>query len=284
MAALQPSLDAASTKTRLKGRVAIVTGGAGGIGSACVRRFLNDGALVAFFDIDQVAGKQLEAELQAAGFETKFYQVDVSDREACFKAVSHVASQYGGCINFLVNCAAVFTYKALDADTSDWAQVMSVNVAGYSNMVQACFPHMKTAEPDARSVVNIASIFAHVSSASKWTYCTSKGAVLELTRCMALDLAKDDIRVNSVSPGSINTAAVAKFFAGDEDLKRWFEGCHMMNRIGESAEVAAAIAFLCSRDASFITGADLPVDGGYAAVGPERHGKDGAKFTGTMPE
>ncbi|XP_013380969.1 uncharacterized protein LOC106152045 [Lingula anatina] len=284
MAALQPSLDAASTKDRLKGRVAIVTGGAGGIGSACVRRFLNDGARVAFFDIDQVAGKQSEVELQAAGFETKFYQVDVSDREACFKAVSHVANQYGGCINFLVNCAAAFIYKALDADTSDWAQVMSVNVAGYSNMVQACFPHMKTAEPDARSVVNIASVLSHVASASKWTYCTSKGAVLELTRCMALDLAKDDIRVNSVSPGSINTAALANFFAGDEDQKRWFEGCHMMNRIGACAEVAAAIAFLCSRDASFITGAELPVDGGFTAVGPERHGKEGAKFTGTIPE
>ncbi|XP_013400964.1 uncharacterized protein LOC106166848, partial [Lingula anatina] len=95
----------------------------------------------------------------------------------------------------------------LDADTSDWAQVMSVNVAGYSNMVQACFLHMKTAEPDARSVVNIASMVGHVASACKRTYSTSKGAVLELTRCMALDLAKDDIRVNSVSPGVINTAA-----------------------------------------------------------------------------
>ncbi|XP_023930414.1 uncharacterized protein LOC106163184 [Lingula anatina] len=161
---------------------------------------------------------------------------------------------------------------------------MSVNVAGYSNMVQACFPHMKTAEPDARSVVNIASNLSHVASASKWTYCTSKGAVLELTRCMALDLAKDDIRVNSVSPGAINTAAFANFISGDEDKKRWFEGCHMMNRIGACAEVAAAIVFLCSRDASFITGADLPVDGGFTAVGPERHGKDGAKFTGTIPE
>ncbi|XP_013380981.1 uncharacterized protein LOC106152055 [Lingula anatina] len=285
MARPQPKLDANHTKGRFNSCVAVITGGASGINRACVSRFLNDGASVAFFDIDQDAGKQLESELKAEGLDAAYYQVDVSNRDACSKALVDIADKHGGSINYVINGAACFIFKGMDASSSDWEKTLTVNVVGYANMVQACHPYMKKAEPGCRAVVNIASITGHIPKRNRWTYDASKGAVLQLTRCMALDLAKDGIRVNSVSPAVINTPSAERIQMNFTEAQReWSAGCHMMNRQGESSEVAAAIAFLCSRDASFITGADLPVDGGYTVIGPERHGKDGPDFSGNIPD
>ncbi|XP_013401239.2 uncharacterized protein LOC106167082 [Lingula anatina] len=280
----QPILDQSHTKDRFKGRVAVVTGGASGIGKECVKRFLNDGASVAFLDTNQEAGKLLEAELKAAGFDAIFYHVDVSDRDACFGAAKDIAGKHGGCIHAVVNCAASFLFKGLDASMSDWGKIMGVNVAGSSNVVQACYPFLKNDGRETRAIVNIASISAHCSQKHRWTYNSSKGAILQLTKCMALDLIKDGIRVNSVSPGNIYTPALYAVVGNDETQRAWLDSTHMMNRIGESSEIAAAVVFLCSRDASFITGADLSVDGGYTAMGPERHGQDGPNFTAAVPE
>ncbi|XP_013404950.1 uncharacterized protein LOC106169864 [Lingula anatina] len=280
----QPKLDQSHTKDRFKGRVAVVTGGASGIGKECVKRFINDGASVAFLDTNQEAGQLLEAELKAAGHDAIFYHIDVSDRDACFGAAKDIAGKHGGCIHAVVNCAASFLFRALDASMSDWETIMGVNVAGSSNVVQACYPFMKNEGPETRAVVNIASVSAHCSQKQHWTYNSSKGAILQLTKCMALDLIKDGIRVNSVSPGIINTPALDAIVGSDEIQRAFYGSTHMMNRNGECSEIAAAIVFLCSRDASFITGADLSVDGGYTAMGPERHGQEGPNFTAAIPE
>ncbi|XP_013408113.1 uncharacterized protein LOC106172067 isoform X1 [Lingula anatina] len=268
----QPNLNENITKGRFKGHVAVVTGGASGIGKECVRRFANDGASVAFLDINKDGGRKYEAEAQSEGHDVTFFNVDVCDRELCFATLDTIAQRHGGSINYLVNCAACFIYKGLEAVKDDWERVLAVNVEGYANMVQACHPHMKKAPAGDRCVVNIASGSAFVTQPNNWTYQSSKGAEVEMSKSMALSLARYGIRVVSVSPGTIWTSLVAKIVDHDKELAQSIWGkSPMLTRCGESAEVAAVVAFLCSRDAGFITGTDVKVDGGYTAIGPEGH-------------
>lgn len=260
-------------------QVAIVTGGASGIGAGTVRELAARGATVAIFDINQAKGSNLVNELRESGVRCEFYQVDVSKEARCFEAAAQVAENFGH-INILVNDAASFVSKGLDVTTEDWEHSLGVNVRGYSNMVRACYKYMQ--EAGGGAIVNLASISGYIAQPNRWTYNACKGAILSLTRCLALDLAGAGIRVNSVSPGWIVTPEVEKAFGDNpaQKIKEWSE-YHILRRLGEPAEVARAIAFLCSSDASFITGVDLPVDGGYLAMGPERHG-DTSTFASSM--
>ncbi|MEZ4670904.1 MAG: glucose 1-dehydrogenase [Anaerolineae bacterium] len=264
--------------TRFTDKVAIVTGGASGIGKAVAQQFAAEGSAVAIFDINSKAGQSLVDSLHATGLRASFNQVDVSDSAAVQQAVTLVADQYGS-INYVVNSAASFIGKGLDVTTADWEHSLGVNVRGISNTVQACFPHMQTAGGGA--VVNIASISAHVAQPNRWTYNATKGAIITLTKCQALDLAPAHIRVNAVSPGWIWTPEVDK--AAQNDRAKWepvWGRYHMLRRLGQPVEVARAVLFLCSDDASFITAAELPVDGGYMGLGSEGLG-DTSSFAGT---
>lgn len=265
--------------TRFVNKVAIVTGGASGIGAAIVHEFAAEGAAVAIFDINKPGGESYAAELIAAGHRVSFHHVDVSDAEAVAQAVNAVAAAHGK-INYLVNSAVSFTAKGVDVTTAEWERSLGVNVRGNSNMVQACYPHMKAAGGGA--VVNIASISAHIAQPNRWTYNATKGAIVTLTKCQALDLAPDKIRVNVVSPGWIWTPEVAK--AANNDRAKWepvWGRYHMLRRLGNAPEVARAVLFLCSDDASFITAAELPVDGGYMGMGSEGLGET-SSFAGTQ--
>ncbi len=265
--------------TRFNDKVAIVTGGASGIGAAVVREFASEGASVAIFDINVQGGQSYAAELNAAGHRASFNNVDVSDASAVAQAVSAVAAAYGK-INYLVNCAVSFTAKGLDVTTPEWERSLGVNVRGTSNMVQACYPHMKAAGGGA--VVNIASISGHIAQPNRWTYNATKGAIITMTKCQALDLAPDNIRVNVVSPGWIWTPEVDK--AANNDRAKWepiWGRYHMLRRLGQPPEVAHAVLFLCSDAASFITAAELPVDGGYLGLGSEGLGET-SSFAGTQ--
>lgn len=260
------------------GRVAIVTGGASGIGEATAREFAVEGASVAIFDIDAESGERVVSRLLAEGHTAAFHPLDVSDREACDRAVEAVTAQWGR-VDYLVNSAVSFLTKGLDATTADWERSLGVNVRGSANMAQACHAPMKAAGGGA--IVNIASISGHVAQPNRWTYNSSKGAIIAMTRCQALDLAPDHIRVNVVSPGWTWTPEVAKAAQGDR--ARWepvWGRFAMLRRFGEAREIARAILFLCSDDASFITGAELPVDGGYLGLGSEGLG-DVSTFAGT---
>jgi len=181
-----------------------------------------------------------------------------------------------GDIRHLVNCVAYFGSESLKATEDDWEKTMKVNVMGASFMVQAAVEQMK--EHSIRmncSVVNVSSISAHRAQPNRWTYAASKGAIHILTKNMALDLAKYKIRVNSVSPGWIWSPEVAKA-AGDGGREVWgpeWGNFHINDRLGEMSEVAGAITFLASADASFVNGADLPVDGGYTAMSAEGFGQ-----------
>ena len=254
------------------GRAAIVTGAASGIGAATAAEFVRRGVVVGLFDIDEVKGRALEERFRSEGGQARFFRVDVSDPEVCRSAVQTFSEQVGR-LDYLVNNAASFLSKGMDATTEEWDHALSVNVRGYAQMTAACFEPMKAAGGGA--IVNLSSISGHIAQANRWTYNACKGAILSLTRCMALDMAAAGIRVNSVSPGWTWTPEVAKAAVGGRE--KWepaWGRFSMLRRLAEAEEVARPILFLCSEDASFITGADLPVDGGYLALGTERDGSD----------
>ena len=234
------------------------------------------------FDINKEAGEKVAAELSAAGRKVAFSLVDVTDKKACFDAVSDVAKQNGGRVNYLVNCAVYFGCKGVNAEKKDWDKSFTVNVQGYANMVQACIEPMKSIPGRyGKAVVNTSSAVSYIARPFHWTYASTKGAITTMTRCMALDMSIDNIRVNSISPGWVWSPKVAEI--ADGDRAKWepvWGPYHMTRRLAETSEMAAAITFLLSDDASFITGTNLATDGGYTAMGPEGLGEN-VKFAGT---
>ncbi|XP_078482871.1 3-oxoacyl-[acyl-carrier-protein] reductase FabG [Ciona intestinalis] len=272
VAANQPPLDQAFTKRRFDGKVALVAGGASGIGLASAERFASDGASVAILDINQTAGKHAEAYLKGLGYKVKFYSVDVENRDECFKIAEQVTKDNDSKIDAVVNNAVYFGSKALDAREEDYEKSFSVNVIGTSNIVQACVPFMSPGS----AIVNMSSITAARAQPCRWTYAATKGAIKTMTKHMALDLAKNGIRVNSVGPGWTWSPEMAKASPDGtmEAMRSSVDKFQIVNRFGKTSEVASVIVFLCSRDAAFVTGTSYKVDGGYCAMGPERTGSN----------
>lgn len=227
-------------------------------------------------------GQEVAEQLTSENMKVKFFQVDVSDKTACIEAMRTFTEENGSkCVHLLVNCAAYFGSKGLTAEKADWDRSFGVNVMGYANTVQAAFEYMK-GTPGDKSVVNIASISGHRAQPNRWTYSATKGAILSLTKCMALDLSEHRIRVNSVSPAWVWGPEVEKaaVVGGREKWEPIWGRFHMPRRLSECAEIAAAVCFLLSDEASFVTGTDLPVDGGYLSMGPEGLGEH-SSFAGT---
>ena len=185
--------------------------------------------------------------------------------------VKQTIAQWGK-VNYLVNNAFSFTAKGLDSTKEDWDRIFQAGPIAYAVMAQEVVPSMK--EQGGGAIVNMSSISAFIAQPNRWTYNAAKGAVHTLTKCMALDLAPYSIRVNSVSPGWIWTREVDKAAMGDR--AKWepvWGQFHMLERCGEPVECAGPILFLLSNDASFITAADLAIDGGYQGLGSEGLGK-----------
>ena len=263
---------------RFQDKVAVVTGGASGIGAATAREFAAEGATTIVVDINGEAAEKHAAALNEEGLVAYAIRQDVSDQAGTREAMAKVIEEHGR-IDVLVNNAVSFIAKGMDVMTEDWNHILGVNIRGYANMVQACHPGMKAAGSGA--IVNLASISAYIAQPDRWTYNATKGGIVTMTKCMAMDLSADNIRVNSVSPGWIWSPEVLKAADGDRDTWDPIWGrFHMLRRCGEPEEVARAILFLCSDDASFITATDLSVDGGYLGMGAEGLG-DQSNFAGS---
>jgi NAD(P)-dependent dehydrogenase (short-subunit alcohol dehydrogenase family) len=255
---------------RFQGKVALVTGGTNGIGHAIALELLREGAQVAVsgLPVDIEEGRRAFA---ATGFHPLIVSGDMSEEAFCRRLVHETVAKFGR-LDCLVNNAFSFIAKGLEATREDFIYSFSVGPFGFALMIQLAAEQMKKSGGGA--IVNVSSISSWVAQPNRWTYNTAKGAVTQLTRCAALDLAPANIRVNSISPGWIWTREVDKAAGGDRAKYDPIWGqYHMLGRMGHPVEMAGPALFLLSDDASFITGTDLPVDGGYNGIGPEGLGQ-----------
>ncbi|HEX7086386.1 MAG TPA: SDR family oxidoreductase [Vicinamibacterales bacterium] len=251
---------------RLSGKVAIVTGAADGIGAATAELFAEQGAAVVLGDVDKRAMDVRDRIVTASG-RAIFRQTDISREDEVAALVAAAEETFGG-VDILVNNAAVFVLKGIEATPEDWHRSLDVNVIGTSLCSRYASEAMKRRGGGA--IVNLASISSFVAQPQFVTYSATKAAILQMTRNMALDLAPHGIRVNCVCPGTILTRASRDHMARVGMTLEEFVAAEapktLLNRIGQPREVAWAILFLASDEASFITGTHLMVDGGYTVV------------------
>mgnify|MGYP002880908282 CR=1 FL=1 len=246
------------------GRTAVLAGGATLIGRATAAAFVAAGANVVIADIDEQGGRKAVEEL---GDRCLFIRTDVTcdeDIDACIVAA---VSNFGG-IDFLVNVTTSYIDNGVETSRADWLRALDISVVGGAMFVQKAAPHLIARRG---AVVNFSSISAHRAQPGRFVYPAAKAAVAQLTRSQAMELAPHGVRVNAVAPAWTWSNVMEALSGGDRAKTDRVGGpFHMAGRIGDAEEVARAVLFLCSSDSAFVMGAELPVDGGYLAMGPER--------------
>lgn len=256
-------------KGRVAGKVALVTGGAKGIGLACARRLAEEGALVAIGDIDEGEGEHAAAELEAQGAAAMFMPLDVTDEEAWIATIKEVTARFGR-LDILVNNAGIAVLDSLSEITAEnWRRIHAINVDGVFFGTKHAVPAM--AASGGGSIINMSSVLGLVGEATMIAYSTTKGAVRNFTKAAALECgaAGNGVRVNSVHPAYIRTPMVEAYadtFGTREDGLAILGARHPLGRIGEAEDVANGVLYLASDEASFVTGAELVIDGGYTAT------------------
>ena len=252
---------------RLKGKVAIVTGAALGLGRATAIRMAEEGAAVAVLDIQEGPGKALVKELESRGLRARFWRCEVQKEDEVARVIGEAAQHFGR-LDVLVNNAGVAgadkpTHEISEAE---WDWVQSINVKGVFFCTKHAIPHMRRS--GGGSIINLSSIYGLVGAPDVPPYHASKGAVRLMSKTDALIYAADRIRVNSIHPGFIWTPMVQGYLSGQADqtaARHAVDQLHPLGHIGEPDDVAWGAVYLASDEAKFVTGAELVIDGGYTA-------------------
>jgi 3-oxoacyl-[acyl-carrier protein] reductase len=243
--------------------VAVITGGAAGIGEAIARRLSTDGFMIVIGDLDGERAEAVASDISAAGGEASGRQLDVSAAESVTALFEWLTDHLGRCDVVVNNAGIASTGLLSELRLERWESTIAVNVTGALLTTQHAVPLMRNRGRG--RIVNISSISGVRASAGRIAYGTSKAAIIGLTRQLAIELATDSITVNSVAPGPVDTDLTRAVHT--EATRQSYLRLVPMNRYGRPEEIAAAVSFLCSEDASYITGHTIPVDGGFLAAG-----------------
>ena len=244
---------------RLENKVAIITGASSGIGAASARRFAAEGARLLLADIAEEGGKALTEELSAAGCQAEFRVCDVGELEQVEALVQAAMDRFGS-LDILFNNAGIGTYgKTPNLEPENWHRVINVNLNSVFYGCRAAIPHMSAA--GGGSIVNTASVSGLFGDYGLTAYNAAKGAVVNYTRSLALDHARENVRVNAVCPGPVETGLTTGIMNLPGVMEN-FCAAVPLGRVGRPEEIASAVAFLASDDASYVTGVNLVIDGG----------------------
>jgi NAD(P)-dependent dehydrogenase (short-subunit alcohol dehydrogenase family) len=262
----QSSADCVAPETtvnKFQDKVAVVTGSAHGIGRATALRFASEGAHVAVVDVRDDEGDRVALECSSAGGNGRYYHCDVTDPDVVAAVVQRIAADLGTIDVLHANAGRLRAGTVLETDLDEWSRILAVNVTGMYLVIRAAIPAMRRGGGAIVTTGSISGLFGEPALAA---YTASKAAVVNMTRSLAIDLATDGIRVNCVCPGWVDTGFNDPQFEHDQmtadDITALIDRTVPMRRQGEPAEIAAAVAFLASSDASYITGQTLVVDGG----------------------
>lgn len=247
---------------RLDNKVAIITGAAGGMGKADAMLFVKEGAKVVITDLQEDKVKEVASEIQSMGGEALAIKHNVASEEDWAAVVEQAVAKFGR-IDILVNNAGISSATPfMEQTVESFEKVMKINLTSVFLGQKAVIPHMING--GGGSIVNISSIAGLTGGSGAGPYTASKGAVRLMTKATAVDFAKHNIRCNSVHPGFIETPMTVEMFK-DEKMAAWFQSMTPLPRLGKAEDIARGVLFLASDESSYITGVELPIDGGYSA-------------------